>query len=138
MSTRSFVFSFIFIGIMASLISSSCRSSKKATKIKAEDFSTFYEKFHDDLTFQKSRVSFPISGYHMKNGKKVDWDAKNWMFQKGKITDIKDKKYQVTRKVDNSKVYEKLIIPNSDFLFERTFELKDGKWYLISCTDWTL
>lgn len=112
---------------------SSCSTINKRSEI--ETFESFYDKFHKDYTFQKSRISFPIDGYQEDSKGRVNWSDTNWNLHKGKVTDIKDNTFKVTIQKEKKRVYERVVVPNSSFYFDRTFELKKRQWYLVQCID---
>lgn len=103
-----------------------------------ENFDEFISKFYSDTSFQKSRITTPLKG------EKKFWDdnedvivTTNWEEKEipsvtsfDKIHEIKNKTIQDFVK-EESKVIEKIYIPNSGFYMNRTFEIQNNKWYLV-------
>ena len=124
------------------LLFTACSTSKKTdnnsvkkSKSKIEDFDTFYDNFHKDLSFQKSRTKFPLGGKLITEGKEYKWTPENLPLMKVKIYDVDKKTYKTSfDKTDNSFI-QKVWLPNSGFKSEARFELIDKKWYLVYVLD---
>lgn len=118
----------------------SCHSSKKSSvkKSSAEDFESFYTKFHKDESFQMSRIKFPLEGKMVDESGDTKWTKQNWLMMKVKIYDIDKKKYKVEYKKSKSSFYQKFWIEGSGFGAEYRFELLNNKWYLMYALDQNL
>lgn len=123
------------IGIFLFLVLLVSACAVKKMKVVAEDYVTFYDRFHSDADFQKERLAAPIKGYFIENGQKISWTVDNWQLHKQKLDGMNSKEYKLTIEKSADRVVEKLVLPDSHFYFERTFLLIKGRWYLISCID---
>jgi hypothetical protein len=121
--------------IITLLITGGCESLKHSVFNKKEEFDTFNEKFHDDSSFQLSRVDFPIKGYFIENNEEKKWTKENWMIHKTPVGKTKEGQFEVEVIKKEDTVIEKIWIKNSEFYVERRFRRKDGKWYLVFFKD---
>jgi hypothetical protein len=121
------------------LLLSACKTSKTAStsgsNSKVEMFDTFYDRFHKDEAFQKSRIKFPLQGKYISEGKEVKWTPENLPMMKVKIYDVDKKTYKSTYKKTDKSFIQKVWQPNTEFLFEARFELISKKWYLVYVVD---
>jgi len=123
------------LAIIPLLIISSCGNQHRNLNASTdEDFKSFYLKFNQDLSFQNSRIKYPLKGkYYTKNNKNPDFD---YNFTLSDHLDFDNHKldttiYSIRRKMGNGVVEEKLFVPNSEVLTNYTFKLLDGKWFLV-------
>ena len=132
------------------LLAISC-NSKKAQKNKLdsknenrvhgkkdtiESFQSFNIRFHEDSSFQVSRVAFPIGGKYVDGSSQHGWTKQNWKLLKspvGSPVDTTQYKYRLVR--TDSSVSEKFWIDQSGFNIERRFKLKKDKWFLTYFND---
>jgi hypothetical protein len=104
--------------------------------VYGESFERFNERFHNDSTFQISRVEFPIGGKYVDDLVSRVWSADNWeilITPVSAITDTTHYKHSLVR--TDTFVTEKFWIEQSGFKVERRFEKKGGKWYLVYYDD---
>src|SRR5687767_4007615 len=97
---------------LALMAAMSCSSSKSTTAGAGEDFDKFYDKFHKDMTFQMSRLKFPLQG-HNEFGKA--WTKTNWQLMKGKIYEVDKSQYQVDIKKTSQSFFQKVWIDGAGF-----------------------
>jgi hypothetical protein len=137
----------IIIFIACTLLLTSCfgnTSNDKNNSLKSnnpeviESFDEFIRKFYSDTSFQMNRIITPLKG------DKKFWDdnediivTTNWEEKEiPKITSF-DKIHESLNKTiqdivkEESRVMEKIYIPNSGFYLNRTFEMQNNKWYLV-------
>jgi hypothetical protein len=121
------------------LLVSACKTSKTASSggnnSKVETFDTFYDRFHRDEAFQKSRTKFPLQGKSISEGKEVKWTPESLPMMKVKIYDVDKKTYKSTYKKTDKSFIQKVWQPNTEFLFEARFELISKKWFLVYVLD---
>lgn len=96
-----------------------------------ENFDEFYNKFHNDSTFQMSRIKFPLEGGSVDDQGNVEWTKENWTIMKKRIYDIDTTLYKTDFKKTSEKFVEKFWIENSGNSSEYRFELIDKKWFLV-------
>lgn len=105
------------------------------TNSNTEDFDQFYAKFHNDSTFQMSRIRFPLEGKKSDGFDKQNWSEKNWDILKTKIFDVDTTEFKIEFKKTDTEFFQKCYIPNSGFKNEYRFELLNKKWYLVYALD---
>ncbi len=103
-----------------------------------ENFNEFINKFYSDTSFQKKRIITPLKGEKKFWDEKKDvilttyWEEKEiptiTTFEK--IHENMDKAIQDFVK-EESRVIEKIYIPNSGFCLSRIFEMRKNKWFLV-------
>ena len=113
----------------------SCSVFRKNKTSTPEDFDTFYSKFHQDASFQMSRLQFPIKGKMVNGDEEKNWTKENWAVLKIKIYDVSRKKYKVDFKKSPTSFYQKFSLPDSGFSAEYRFELIKNKWMLVYALD---
>lgn len=109
--------------------------TSKETKTIVEDFDKFYDRFHSDESFQKSRLNWPLEGKMIDHNGQTTWTKDNWNILKVKIYDIDKNTYKTEVKKTNNSFYQKFWLPDSGFAAEYKFALKNGKWYLVFAED---
>lgn len=110
--------------------------SLKTTTEAAEDYATFYSRFHSDSLFQMSRIKFPIDGYFSNGaGDEVNWTPSNWIIHRLHIHDADTSVYTVKLTGTATLKKEVLYIEGSGFKIERKFQNINGKWYLVGYID---
>ena len=116
------------------LVKEESSKPSKPTKIssKAEDFDRFYDKFHSDSVFQKSRIKFPLQGQEFNGNEKTKWTKENFGLLKVKIYDIDTTEYKVDYKKTRDEFTQKAWIDGSGYSSEYKFKLIDNKWFLVS------
>ena len=129
----SFIMStLIFLGL--AIMFTNChtlkRNSNKAN-ILVENFDEFYNKFHSDSTFQKSRIKFPLKGQKVDSEGTHSWSKTNWVLMKVKIYDVDTATYKVDYHQLEKVFTQKIWLEDSGFSSEYRFELIDRKWYLV-------
>jgi|SRR5215467_3947331 len=138
-----FLFSFFLLLIISSC--SSKKGQKSASKSQGktrnkkdtmERFQTFNVKFHNDSSFQISRVAFPIGGKFVDGTTQHGWSKQNWKMLKNPVGyNIDTTQYKYLLNKTDSSVVEKFWINQSGFNIERRFKLKNNKWYLTFFND---
>ncbi|MDJ1500785.1 hypothetical protein [Xanthocytophaga agilis] len=124
------------------------------THIEQENFKDFYIRFHQDSSFQKERLLFPLQGHKISENRagqivKEKWTVSNWVILKVPIDridtlpkfmivnndTIKITHYKTTRLQSQDVITEKIWLVDSSFYFEIRFKLVKGKWYLFYCEE---
>ena len=107
-------------------------SSKNAAM---ENFDQFYNRFHNDSTFQMSRLKFPIEGASVDVDGTEQWTKKNWHIMKTRIFDIDTTEYKVTYHKAPTEFTQRVWLPDTGFSSQCRFQLIGKKWYLVYCLD---
>ena len=124
----SFFISLLLIGITA------CGTGK--TTEDDGSFETFYKRFHEDTSFQKSRITFPLEGIpafadssQMFDGT-FRWQEKDWVFHR--MTDSLQQNFdREFISLGDELIIEHLTHKSAQIGMERRFaKLGDG-WNLI-------
>lgn len=122
----------VFIGFLQ------CRQAEKkeeTDQMLPEDFEIFYDKFHEDSTFQLSHIQFPLEGAKEASGGTVDlmvpvkWNKEDWTMHKTFNAyggTFKREFYQI-----GPVVIEKIHDKGGYFSMERRFTKMNGEWILI-------
>lgn len=134
--------------LLLALSTSGCRSarSKRTTPTEAtrteptaEEFSTFYNQFLTDSTFQMQRIRFPLTGVKMTaetEDSTYQWTKGQWvMLQKPQLDPT-----QFTRNlmVTDTLAVDEIKSANTGFYFKMTYRPIDRKWYLVDLVDSSL
>lgn len=117
------------------LITSSCSVFQSAKKTPMEDFDTFYDRFHEDESFQRSRVKFPLGGMSIEDGDEIPWTRDNFPLMKVRIYDVDTREYKVSYEKKPTRFTQRVWLEASEFSSEYRFELIDGKWFLVYVLD---
>ena len=120
--------------------SKSTRSKTKSNNndksvAKAEDFDTFYDKFHKDLKFQNLRVQWPLKGYYEDHDGRVNWTKTNWSPMKVKIQEVDQSEFKTEYGMQGNKFVQKIWLPDSGYSSEYHFEKVGNEWYLTYARD---
>lgn len=95
-----------------------------------EDFTVFYQRFHEDTTYQIAHIPFPISGMK-KSAEGIyaePWKKHEWVFQK---SPMKFREFEVVMH-DYGTFIEEVIQDSGDrFRMKRRFSKLDTSWALI-------
>lgn len=113
----------------------SCSVSRKATDNSIESFDLFYTRFHQDSVFQMQRLAEPMGGYKIEGVNIRNWRDIDWVLHKKGKGEIDESVYEIEREMKQEEIREKISIPNSSFLIERTFEIRNGQWFLTYCLE---
>jgi hypothetical protein len=122
----------------------SCKSPKDTSRksfslsSSMENFDTFYDKFHSDSIFQRSRIKHPLEGYSNDSGEQTNWSKENFGLLKTRIYDVDTTEYKVYYNKTHNEFTQKFWIENSGFWSEYTFKLINKKWYLVSAFEYNL
>lgn len=106
-------------------------SKKLGTSRVPEQFDEFYDRFHEDLAFQKSRVKFPLEGEYVGADGAKDWKSESWEMHRQKVTDISDPNYDTEIIRKEEEVIDKVQLRDAGLSIERRFQRLDGQWYLV-------
>jgi hypothetical protein len=124
------------------LIYLSCGIKKDVNKcIEIENLDSFYYTFHNDSSFQFTRIIFPIRTNIISS---VDYNPdsslvdtliykENWLLQS--IPSFDSIIYKEEKIITDSNFIHRIFIPNSGFEIKRVFKLIDCKWYLVYYSD---
>ncbi|MEZ5031307.1 MAG: hypothetical protein R2787_07890 [Saprospiraceae bacterium] len=127
--------------LLASLLLTGCSTIRSIfhpsdmTKTTTEDFDTFYDRFHADEAFQRSRVRWPLQGMTIEDGDEIPWTRDNFPIMKVRIYDIDTSEYKTEYKKEPSRFTQRVWLEDSEFSSEFHFELIEGKWYLVYVLD---
>lgn len=108
-----------------------CQNVKKNGYGLVEDFDRFYDRFHSDTVFQKSRIKFPLKGQIVDETGVHLWSKKNWVVMRVKIQDVDTSLFKVESIKHEIVFIEKFWIEDSGFFSEYRFELIKNKWFLV-------
>lgn len=108
-------------------------------KIVSEEFLPFYSRFHNDTSFQLSRIKFPLEGINVvfDPSKGLDmpieekWTIEKWKYFRIPYEKIDVAEFKKQRMVSDKLVIEKIWIEDSDFIIEIRYSLIKDKWYLV-------
>lgn len=100
-----------------------------------EDFDSFYDKFHQDDNFQKSRIKFPLGGMSIDDGDEIPWTRDNFPLMKVRIYDIDTKEYKTSFDKKPTRFTQRVWLEDSEFSSEYRFELIEGRWFLVYVLD---
>lgn len=118
----------VCIALVAAL--SGC-SKRTLIASEEESFEQFYISFHEDESFQLSRVKFPLEGKLYSLEGSQSWSKKDWIPHVQKVTDITDPDYDTNIIRKELEVIDKVRLRETGFSIERRFQKIKGKWYLV-------
>ncbi len=118
----------VYIALVAAL--SGC-SKRTLIASEEESFEQFYISFHEDESFQLSRVKFPLEGKLYSLEGSQSWSKKDWIPHVQKVTDITDPDYDTNIIRKELEVIDKVRLRETGFSIERRFQKIKGKWYLV-------
>lgn len=95
-----------------------------------EDFMQFYQRFHRDSLFQRSRVRFPLDGYRIEGGRITAWSGADWAPHRNGLEAIDTTVYRIERLRGEGEIREKIYQDQGGLLIERHFRLLDQRWWL--------
>lgn len=121
----------IYHSLLVLLLILSLSACNKNFLRSPEDFEAFYEKFHQDETFQKERIKFPLKGRYVDVTGEQPWSETEWEMHLQKVTDIAEPDYDTEIIKKEDLVIDKVKLRDSGFYSERRFRLIKGKWYLV-------
>ncbi len=104
----------------------------------AENFDSFYDKFHKDVEFQMQRIVFPLAGKSVDANGEREWTNENWIPMKVKIYDVDTSKYKISYKETENTFVQKFWLPGTGFSAEYRFEKRAGMWFLVYASDTNL
>lgn len=133
----------LLIGFILTIGLSNCSVFKKAkinseSSFGKEDFDQFYNRFHEDMDFQLSRVKFPLDGMMVDGDHETSWTPENFPLMKVRIYDIDEGSYNVSYKLNGDTFIQKVALKNSGFYAEYHFKQIKRKWYLVYAMDQNL
>lgn len=152
----------LILAIFALFVLNSCNQRSKINtnpltvdaKIEEENFDEFSKLFYSDSLFQLSRISFPLSGIHNieveespsnESGDSIihEWIKENWIILKknsfqgnDSVKNIDGEIYKRKTKKTELFVCDSVYIEDSGFGIVKKFAIKNGKWYLISYSEY--
>lgn len=136
---RLFIQGFTILTIVFFLLN--CKSSHKSvsklidSKASIEDFTGFYDRFHNDSLFQISRITFPLKRINSDELDKNEWTKDNWLLMKTRIYDIDTSKFKIEYKKTKNAFTQQFWLKDSAFSSKYRFELIGKKWFLVEVVD---
>ncbi len=127
----------IFLALWALLLFS-CKNKELQTTSNSDPsgFEAFYKKFHEDTTYQKAHIQFPLQGIpsFADSASLVSrdffWEKDLWMYHK-KI-DLDSSGYErIIKTLGTNIVSEALVNRTQKVTMERRFAKLGEEWYLI-------
>ena len=115
--------------------SSATTAAAPKKKVKVEDFDKFYDRFHADSAFQRSRIKFPLKGASTNIDKSTPWTPQNWQMLRTRIYDVDKNQYKVKYTKTETSFTQKVWVDGGGFSNECRFELIGGKWFLVYMND---
>ena len=101
-----------------------------------KDFTTFYERFHQDSAYQMAHIIFPLEGLPQSADSATvasgtfRWTPETWTIQHSFNLQSNDFDHQL-RPIGDDVVVEKLIHRSGDLAIVRRFARLGDEWYLI-------
>lgn len=141
MDFKKIIFKALVLLCIFQVLISSCKSSKDTTSkpiiasSKVEDFDSFYDKFHSDSIFQRSRVSHPLKGQKLNGTEEIYWTKDNFELVKERVYDVDTTVYKVNYQKSENEFTQKVWIENSGYSSEYKFKLIGDKWFLVSVVE---
>lgn len=141
MPNRSSVYRYLTGLLLTGLLFTSCTTIRSIfhksdmSHTPTEDFDAFYDRFHSDESFQRSRVRWPLQGMTIEDGDEIPWTRDNFPIMKVRIYDIDTNEYKTDFKKEPSRFTQRVWLEDSEFSSEFRFELIEGKWYLVYVLD---
>lgn len=121
----------LFAGLLLSLVG--CKEKEDPVM---KDFMAFYKTFHQDSTFQKEHIIFPLEGLPsgadtlLARGEKFYWKKENWAIHEP--FDFKGSEFSQEFKIFNDDLVAEYVIHNSEsYGMVRRFARYDDEWFLI-------
>lgn len=103
--------------------------------MEAEEFDGFYQKFHADTIFQKSRIKYPLQGQKYDGISRTRWTRDDFELITTKVYDVDTTEYKVHYQKSETEFIQKVWIENSGYLSEYKFKLIGNKWFLVSAVE---
>ena len=119
----------IYCLLCFSFLLGSCSGLQKSSK-RAEDFTSFYQRFHRDSLFQVQRVRFPVNGYAIEGGRISAWTKEDWSMHKNGLEQIDTSVYLTERYERHGIIQERIYQTDSGVLIERHFSKFQNQWFL--------
>ncbi len=100
------------------------------------DFLSFYQKFHNDTTYQLAHVLFPLQGIPSQtdSSKIVDdsfrWQKEDWQYHQP-FENVEGQFSRSYEKVSEDLIIENIRMVNAPFGMQRRFSRSNDEWYLI-------
>lgn len=114
----------------------SCKSEPKLQEQGLQDFPSFYERFHEDSSFQLERITFPLQGLPERADSitlaqnNFRWSKEEWKIQKP--IDLSNSQFeQEFLPLSNDLIIEKLSHKKWGLAITRRFARLDDGWHLI-------
>ncbi len=125
----------ILLGLVISILPS-CKQSEQAAPTREveindqvpADFLNFYDRFHQDSSFQINRISFPLP--QQKSG--IPWDKERWILHKP-FTNLGNEYLRSYANFEGI-INERIIHKSGLFEMNRRFAKLSGDWHLIYYT----
>jgi hypothetical protein len=142
-NTTIFILAFFLFGMF--LTACSVKKNKLSDSSgEPENFAEFYLKFTTDSLFQLDRIEFPVHGRYMDNdlagtteSDSAIWTRQNWtIIHAVKQEDLNS--LHISENISDSIAIIKTEGIDYNFIFEKTFKIRNGKWYLTTLTDLSL
>ncbi len=101
-----------------------------------KDFTSFYERFHQDSAYQMAHITFPLEGLPQGADSATiasgafRWTPETWTIQHGFNLQSADFEHQL-RPIGDDAMIEKLVHRSGDLAIVRRFARLGDEWYLI-------
>ncbi|MEM1327705.1 MAG: hypothetical protein AAGI23_17215 [Bacteroidota bacterium] len=137
------IFSFLLFALLfLSACNTDSTTTETTTDTEAEsvdvvlaDFNTFYDQFHEDSTYQKAHILFPIQGIPSNADsltladRNFRWTEENWVVQNAIAANSGFT--STILPVDSALVIERIMHKTGQYAMERRFAKMNGEWMLI-------
>jgi hypothetical protein len=114
----------------------SCQTEPEKSDEGLQDFPAFYERFHEDSTFQLERITFPLQGLPERADSitlarnNFRWSKESWIIQQP--FDLSNSEFeQEFLPISDDLIIEKLSHKKWGLAITRRFARLDDGWHLI-------
>jgi hypothetical protein len=134
MTTYLFIPTRPTLGILCIMLLGSCQSKNpsedKLNQGLPDDFILFYDSFHNDVSYQKDHVLFPLE--YRGTADSIDvWTRDNWVAHKAFDAEKSELFNQRFYKMGSSIIGEEISSPSLQLNLERRWQKTGSEWLLI-------